>query len=117
MTEHHHDATSTGELAPRPAPHPGGAHTSAGGELATTGDALATAGDAKDASAALDGELITEEEYQRTRARRAFAAAVSRLPPQWQTHRPPPDAPVYGSPGEWPGCRSAIRSRWAGAWC
>ncbi|CAL9576782.1 hypothetical protein SUDANB95_04912 [Actinosynnema sp. ALI-1.44] len=34
---------------------------------------------------ALDGELITEAEYQRSRVRRLAESAVSRLPTQWQT--------------------------------
>ncbi|AXX28497.1 cell division protein FtsK [Actinosynnema pretiosum subsp. pretiosum] len=33
----------------------------------------------------LDGELITEEEYRRSKARRLADSAVSRLPAQWQT--------------------------------
>ncbi|QFZ17728.1 cell division protein FtsK [Saccharothrix syringae] len=48
-------------------------------------------GNAEDAGAveatapALDGELITEAEYQRSRVRRLAESAVSRLPTQWQT--------------------------------
>ncbi|WNV83697.1 cell division protein FtsK [Umezawaea sp. Da 62-37] len=34
---------------------------------------------------ALDGELLTEDEYRRTRARRLAEQAVARLPAQWQT--------------------------------
>ena len=37
------------------------------------------------AAPVLDGELITEAEYQRSRARRLAESAVSRLPAQWQT--------------------------------
>jgi S-DNA-T family DNA segregation ATPase FtsK/SpoIIIE len=35
--------------------------------------------------AVLDAELITDEEYQRSRAQRLAETAVSRLPAQWQT--------------------------------
>lgn len=38
---------------------------------------------------ALDGELITEAEYQHSRVRRLAESAVSRLLTQWQTPSPP----------------------------
>ncbi|MGY6657641.1 FtsK/SpoIIIE domain-containing protein [Amycolatopsis sp. TRM77291] len=56
--------------------------TNAGTELATsTTNAVTTAG----GNTALDGELLSEEEYRRRRTRRVVAVAVARLPPQWQS--------------------------------
>ncbi|WP_410673180.1 hypothetical protein [Amycolatopsis sp. cmx-4-68] len=61
---------------------PGEETASPGNELATsTTSAVASTGQAT----ALYGELLTEEEYQRSRARRVVAVAVARLPPQWQS--------------------------------
>jgi hypothetical protein len=63
-----------------PADRPGEEIASPGDELATsTTSAVASAGE----DGALDGELTTEEEYQRSQARRVVA--VARLPPQWQS--------------------------------
>ncbi|WP_410570524.1 FtsK/SpoIIIE domain-containing protein [Amycolatopsis sp. cmx-4-61] len=51
-------------------------------ELTTsTARAVGSGGD----ETALEGELLTEEEYRRSRARRVVAVAVARLPPQWQS--------------------------------
>ncbi|GLZ29368.1 cell division protein FtsK [Lentzea sp. NBRC 105346] len=52
--------------------------TAAGGELIPFPGSPAT-------EAVLDAELITDEEYRRSRTRRLAETAVSRLPAQWQT--------------------------------
>ncbi|MGB3438258.1 MAG: phosphotransferase [Actinophytocola sp.] len=51
----------------------------------TAGKADERPGAVKAAAPVLDGELISEAEYQRSRARRLAESAVSRLPAQWQT--------------------------------
>lgn len=52
---------------------------------ADTSQQGAPAGAVEVAAPVLDAELITEAEYQRSRARRFAESAVSRLPAQWQT--------------------------------
>ncbi|MBV8932041.1 MAG: hypothetical protein JO285_05755, partial [Kutzneria sp.] len=60
-----------------------------GDDLETTGEHLAPAGrqagDRVASGPVLDGELITEDEYQRSRARRLADAAVAKLPAVLQT--------------------------------
>jgi S-DNA-T family DNA segregation ATPase FtsK/SpoIIIE len=47
--------------------------------------AAASAGEPEPAEPVLDGELVTEEEYQRSLARRLAANAIAKLPAHWQT--------------------------------
>ncbi|GAB2865313.1 cell division protein FtsK [Lentzea nigeriaca] len=60
-----------------------------GGEIIpfpnTTADVPEPVTPAPAAGPVLDGELITDEEYRRSKARQLAESAVSRLPAQWQT--------------------------------